>query len=143
MKKILLCLVIAAFSIGVAISASSISAFADDEKPAKEGKHKMYGDKPKSATGKIKAIDAKAKTVTLTKKDRKEKKEIEITVTVTDKTKFKEIDSLDDLKVGDKIGAKYVEKDGKMIAKSIEKKVQGERKGHKKKGHKEEKEDGE
>ena len=126
---------------GMALSTGSMSAFAADEKPAKESKHKMYGDKPKSATGKIKAIDAKAKTVTIVKKVKKQ--ETEINLSITDKTKFKEIAGLDDLKVGDKIGAKYVEQDGKMIAKSIEKKVPAEHKGHKKKGGKAEKEDGE
>lgn len=138
MKKFLCSMFVAAFAAGMAVSAVSMTAgpaWADDEEqPKAEKKHKKHaGPKAKSATGKIKSMDAKGGTVTIVKK--KKGVETEYVISVTSKTKFKEIASLEDLKVGDKITAKYTEKDGKMVAKSIEKKIpgKGKKKAYKKK----------
>jgi len=74
---------------------------------AEEKKHetkKMY------VTGVVTAVDAAANTLTI------KSKEGEVMLTTTDKTTFAKGKTLADVKVGDKLAAKYAEKDGKMMA---------------------------
>ncbi|PIV44266.1 MAG: histone H1, partial [Nitrospirae bacterium CG02_land_8_20_14_3_00_44_33] len=65
-------------------------------------------------TGEIKAVDAAAKTITVVKKVKGQDKET--VISVDDKT-------LADVKVGDKVKAKYTTADGKNTAKSVIKKT--------------------
>jgi hypothetical protein len=72
--------------------------------------------KIKQVTGEVTAVDAKAKTVTV------KGKKGDVTVSTDDKTKVtmgKEMKSVADVKVGDKVIVKYSEADGKNVAKSI------------------------
>ena len=77
------------------------------EKKMEEKKQAM---KAMYVTGEVTAVDASAKTLTI------KGKEGEVVLTTTDKTKFAKGKTLADVKVGDKLTAKYVEKDGKMMA---------------------------
>ena len=56
------------------------------------------------------AVDAAANNLTI------KGKKGEVMLTTTDKTKFAEGKTLADVKVGDKLSAKYSEKDGNMMA---------------------------
>ena len=75
-------------------------SFANDKEHGKA----MY------VTGEVTAVDAAANTLTI-----KGKKDA-VMLTTSDKTKFAEGKTLSDVKVGDKLTAKYSEKDGKMMA---------------------------
>jgi type 1 fimbria pilin len=61
-------------------------------------------------SGEVTAVDAAANTLTI------KGKKGEVMLNSTDKTKFAEGKTLADVKVGDKLTAKYSEKDGKMMA---------------------------
>jgi Cu/Ag efflux protein CusF len=89
---------------------------------AVEGQKTMPAEKPKvkQVTGDVKSVDMNAKTLTVVKM-MKGKTE-ETVVTVDDKTKIrmgKEKKTLADVKVGDKVIAKYIEVDGKNLAKVV------------------------
>lgn len=77
----------------------------DEQKPEKKTHHYVHGE--------VTAVDAVAKTLTV------KGKKGEVTLTVDDKTKFHKGKTLADLKVGDKLGAKYKDVDGKMVATRI------------------------
>ncbi len=81
-------------------------AFAAKKAPAK--KVKIL-----AVTGEVLAVDAKAMTLTV------KGKKGEVAVTTDEKTKFAKGKSLAEVKVGDKATVKYVEEDGKNIAKSV------------------------
>ncbi len=118
MKKFSVILVALLF----ALSISAVAFAADqpaampkaDTKPAAEKKAKA-----KSVTGEVTAVDAAAKSVTV-----KGKK--------GDMTLMADEKMLKDIKVGEKVTAKYTEQDGKMVAKSIKKgKTKAEKKAKK------------
>lgn len=70
----------------------------------------------KQITGEISAVDANANTVTVKKADKV------VVLNVTARTKItigKEKKTIADLKVGDRVRAKYKEEDGKNVAWSI------------------------
>jgi hypothetical protein len=71
---------------------------------------KKHATKAMYVTGEVTAVDAAAKTLTI------KGKKGEVVLTTTDKTKFAKGKTLADVKVGDKLSAKYSEKDGKMMA---------------------------
>ncbi len=73
-------------------------------------KEKRHATKAMHVTGEVTAVDAAANTLTI------KGKKGEVVLTTTDKTKFAEGKTLADVKVGDKLTAKYSEKDGKMMA---------------------------
>ncbi len=95
MKKALAIIVSLLFVLSV-VGLSS----AEEKKHAKKALH---------VTGEVTAVDATAKTLTI------KGKEGEVLLTTTDKTKFAKGKTLADVKVGDKLTAKYSEKDGKMV----------------------------
>jgi hypothetical protein len=74
---------------------------------AEEKKHRT---KAMLVSGEVTAVDAAANTLTI------KGKKGEVVLTTADKTKFAEGKTLADVKVGDKLSAKYSEKDGKMMA---------------------------
>lgn len=89
---------------------------------AVEGQKTMPVEKPKvrQVTGNVKAVDMKAKTFTVIKMVRG--KTEETIVTIDDNTKIKmgkEKKTFTDVKVGDKVIAKYTEVEGKNLAKSV------------------------
>ena len=96
MKKALAIIV----SVLIVLSVVGLS-FANDKKHAKKG---MY------VSGEVTAVDAAANTLTI------KGKKGEVVLTTTDRTRFAEGKTLADVKVGDKLSAKYSEKDGKMMA---------------------------
>ena len=61
-------------------------------------------------SGEVTAVDTAANTLTIKGKDG------EVVLATTDRTRFAEGKTLADVKVGDKLSAKYSEKDGKMMA---------------------------
>ena len=71
---------------------------------------KKHATKAMYVAGEVTAVDAAAKTLTI------KGKKGEVMLTTTDKTKFAKGKTLADAKVGDKLTAKYTEKDGKMMA---------------------------
>lgn len=84
--------------------------------PAKKEEKKAV-EKVMQAKGEVTAVDAKANTLAL-----KTAKKGDITLDVTAETKItsgKEVKSLADVKVGDKVNVKYVSKEGKNISTSI------------------------
>jgi ribosomal protein S1 len=90
--------------------------------PAEKKAEPMPAEKPKvkHVTGEVKAVDTAAMTITVTKTVKA--KVVETVVTVNDKTKIMmgaEKKTLADVKVGDKVKAKYIETDGKNVAKSV------------------------
>lgn len=98
-----------------AFTAASVTAeeTAGSEKPAMAAKK----GRMTSIKGEITEIDATGNNVKVKEKDKEE-----ITIDVTDQTiitagKIKR--SLADLKTGDKVVAKFVEQDGKRVARSI------------------------
>ncbi|OGH55630.1 MAG: hypothetical protein A3G34_00990 [Candidatus Lindowbacteria bacterium RIFCSPLOWO2_12_FULL_62_27] len=136
----------AVFALTLFIAVSG-PAWADEKKEsgkkdeAAEGSSRKKGkgdkEKSKSFTGKIKAMDAKNRTVTLTKKSKGV--ESEAVIVIKDSTTFKNVKAFADLKVGDRIGVKYMEEGGKKVAKSVEFKInKGKGKGH---GHHKKKKD--
>ena len=96
MKKALAIIV----SVLIVLSVVGLS-FANDKQHAEEN---MY------VSGEVTAVDVAANTLTI------KGKKGEFVLTTTDKTKFAEGMTLADVKVGDKLSAKYSEKDGKMMA---------------------------
>ncbi len=96
MKKALAIIV----SVLIVLSVVGLS-FANDKKHSTKG---MY------VSGEVTAVDAAANTLTI------KGKKGEVMLTTTDKTKFAEGKTLADVKVGDKLSAKYSEKDGNMMA---------------------------
>ena len=89
---------------------------------AVEGQKTMPAEKPKvkQVTGDVKSVDMNAKTLSVVKIVRG--KTEETVVTVDDKTKIrmgKEKKTLADVKVGNKVVAKYTEVEGKNLAKSV------------------------
>jgi Cu/Ag efflux protein CusF len=94
---------------------TSLSFAAEKAAPAKMEEKKAPA-KIKQVTGEVTAVDAKAKTVTV------KGKKGDVTVSTDDKTKVtmgKEMKSVADVKVGDKVIVKYSEADGKNVAKSV------------------------
>ena len=87
------------------------------DKPAAEGKAApMKKHKMTAVKGEITAVDSAGNNIKIKEKDK------ELTVNVTDKTMItagKTKKSLADLKAGDKVVAKFMEEDGKMVAHSI------------------------
>ena len=79
--------------------------------PAMEKKTEMKSEKAKTTriTGEVTSVDSKAGTLTVKTKDK------ETNLTAGPKAK----DSLEKVKVGDRVRVSYTEKDGKMIASSI------------------------
>src|SRR5512135_744066 len=71
---------------------------------------KKHSTKAMIVSGEVTAVDAAANTLTI------KGKKGEVMLTTTDKTKFAEGKTLADVKVGDKLSAKYSEKDGNMMA---------------------------
>ena len=71
---------------------------------------KQHAEKDMYVSGEVAAVDVAANTLTI------KGKKGEVVLTATDKTKFAEGMTLADVKVGDKLSAKYSEKDGKMMA---------------------------
>ena len=96
MKKALAIIV----SVLIVLSVVGLS-FANDKQHTEEN---MY------VSGEVTAVDVAANTLTI------KGKEGEVMLTTTDKTKFAEGKTLADVKVGDKLSAKYSEKDGMMMA---------------------------
>lgn len=91
-------------------------SFAADEKeaaPAPEKKERHHAKHGMHVYGEVTAVDAAAKTLTVKGKKR------EVTLTIDDKTRFHKGKTLDDVKVGDKVSAKYKERDGKMVASGV------------------------
>lgn len=109
-------------------------AVSETKKSEGKSKKKAHKEKSKSATGKIKSINAKSGTLTIVKKVKGEPKEF--VIAVNDHTKFKNIKGLADLKEGDKVQAKFAEKDGKKFAHSVELKTNEGKKPAKKKAKK-------
>ena len=119
---------IAIFVAVLFVFAMASLSFATEEKKAapapmeKKAEPAKPAEKPKvhQVTGDVKAVDAKAMTVTVSKM-MKGKAE-ETVVTASDKTKImmgKEKKMLADVKAGDKVTVKYIEAEGKKMAKSI------------------------
>lgn len=103
MKKFI-SLFIAVFFV-FAMATTYVSAYPPAaEKPAEAEKKATV----KQITGEVVAIDAAAKTITI------KGKKAELLLSADEKM-------LKDIKVGDKVVAKYEEKEGKMIAKSLKK----------------------
>ena len=115
-KKVIALIVAVLFVFAVA----SIISFAVEEKKAapapveKKAEPAKKAPKVTQVTGEIKAVDAAAKTITVVKKVKGQDKET--VISVDDKT-------LADVKVGDKVKAKYTTADGKNTAKSVIKKT--------------------
>ncbi|SPQ00911.1 exported hypothetical protein [Candidatus Sulfobium mesophilum] len=87
---------------------------------------KKHSTKAMIISGEVTAVDAAANTLTI------KGKKGEVVLTTTDKTKFAEGKTLADVKVGDKLSAKYSEKDGKMMAWKVMTKKEMEKKDVKK-----------
>lgn len=73
-------------------------------------KERHHATKAMHVSGEVTAVDAAANTLTI------KGKKGEVALTTTDKTRFAEGKTLADVKVGDKLAAKYSDKDGKMMA---------------------------
>lgn len=71
---------------------------------------KQHAEKDMYVSGEVTAVDVATNTLTI------KGKKGEVVLTTTDKTKFAEGMTLADVKVGDKLSAKYSEKDGMMMA---------------------------
>lgn len=114
MKKIL-----AILAVLMMVVAFSGATFAAEEKKAAEPatEAKKAPEKVKQVTGEVTAVDAKANTVTV------KGKKGDVTVEVTADIKItagKEAKTIADVMAGEKATVKYVEKDGKNTAKSID-----------------------
>ena len=111
----------ATFAEEKAVEAPKAAEAAKTAEPAKAAepakKAKKASEKVKKVTGEVTAVDAKANTVTV------KGKKGDVTVEVTADTKItsgKETKTLADVMAGEKATAKYVEKDGKNTARSID-----------------------
>ena len=98
---------------------------------------KEHATKEMHVSGEVTVVDTAANILTI--KGEKGK----VVLTITDKTKFAEGKTLADVKVGDKLSAKYSEKDGMMMAwevitKKEMKKMEKENEGMKMEKEKEE-----
>ena len=105
----------------------SFVGFASATKDKECKKEKMY------ITGEVTAVDATAKTLTI------KGEKGEVALTTSDKTRFAKGKSLADIKVGDKMTAKYSEKDGKMMAWKVMTKEEMEQWKKERKGKRKEK----
>lgn len=119
MKKAIAIIVSLLFVLSVAgLTFAADKAMEKKEAPMKEEKavEKKAPAKVKMVTGEVTAVDMKANTITV------KGKKAEMTVTCEDKTKVmmgKEKKACADVKVGDKVTAKYTEAEGKNMAKSV------------------------
>ncbi|HCL80973.1 MAG TPA: hypothetical protein DHW81_01705 [Nitrospiraceae bacterium] len=102
--------------------------------PAKEVK--KASEKGKKVTGEVTAVDTKANTITV--KGKKGESTCEVTAD-TKITAGEEAKTLADVKVGDKVTCKHVEKDGKSVCKSLKIKTAEKKEEMKKEEKKEEK----
>ncbi|MBI5892578.1 MAG: hypothetical protein HZB79_02820 [Deltaproteobacteria bacterium] len=101
---------------------------AEPAKPAEPAKEeKKAPEKVTQTTGEVTAVDAKAMTVTV------KGKKGDVTVTMPDAK------MMEGVMVGDKVTCKHVEKEGKMLCKSLEKKAAAKKEEMKKEEKKEEK----
>lgn len=110
MKKILG--IILALMVSVAFAGATFAAEDKKAEPAKE--EKKATEKVTQTTGEVTAVDAKAMTVTV------KGKKGDVTVTMPDAK------MMEGVMVGDKVTCKHVEKEGKMVCKSLKKKVKKE-----------------
>ena len=132
MKKVITILMSVLFVFSVAGLSFAASQNADPaEKAATKTVKKKHIVKVKQVTGEVTAVDAKANTLTV------KAKKGEVALTTDEKTKVsigkEKNKSLDDVKVGDKVTAKYTEADGKNVAKSVAVRVAPKAKKHTKK----------
>jgi Cu/Ag efflux protein CusF len=98
------------------LSFAGLSFAADKPAAEKAEPAKAAPVKVKQVTGDVAAVDAKAKTITV------KGKKGDTVVTCDDKTKImmgKDVKTIADVKVGDKVSVKFSEADGKMTAKSV------------------------
>lgn len=98
--------------------AVSLSTYAFAEEKVAPAKEEKASEKVMQATGEVTAVDAKANTIAV-----KSKKKGDVACDVVAGTKVsvgKEARTLADVKVGDKVTIKYVEKERKNTCKSIE-----------------------
>ncbi|MEN2985505.1 MAG: hypothetical protein ABDH16_02425 [Thermodesulfovibrionaceae bacterium] len=126
MKKVLAVVfaLIFALTVSVAFAQQPGAKPAEPPKAAEPAKAEKAKEKVKSITGEVTAIDTAGKTITV-----KSKKQ-ELTIGVTP-------EQIKDIKVGDKVVVKYVEKEGKLVAKSVKKIApEAEKKGEVKKEEK-------
>ncbi|OGW61524.1 MAG: hypothetical protein A2Y48_01370 [Nitrospirae bacterium RIFCSPLOW2_12_42_9] len=103
MKKVIVSVVALLF----VLSVTGLSFAAEEKKaePAKKEKTNVH-----QITGDVTAVDATAKTVTIKGKGKDKDKDVTLGASgIKDLT----------VKVGDKVTARYTEKEGKMVAKSI------------------------
>ncbi len=118
MKRIIALIVAMIFVlavVGFAVAVEKKEAAPAEKKEAASAEKKAPA-KVKQVTGEVTAVDAVAKTLTV------KGKAGDVAITADDKTSVKigtEKKSLADVKVGDKVTVKYVEADGKNLAKSI------------------------
>ncbi len=124
-KKLLSFLIALAFAFSVSTTFAQVSK-PMETKPAEPPKKtapakpaEVAKEKVKVITGEVTAVDPVGKTIKV-----KGKKE-ELTIGVTEK-------QIKDIKEGDKVTVKYVEKDGSLVAKSIVKAKKIEKKTEKK-----------
>ena len=110
MKKTIAIIVSVLFVLSIAGFAFAAEQKAPKGEPGAAGPGMEKHMKVMHVTGTVTAVDVKAKTLTI--KGEKGK----VVLTTTDKTIHPEGKTLADVKVGDKLTAKYEEKDGKMIA---------------------------
>ncbi len=96
------------FAMSAVAFATEKSAEAPKAAPAPKAEKKAEPAKVKQVTGEVTAVDAAANSITV------KGKKAEIVISADEKM-------LKDMKVGDKVTAKYAEKDGKNVAKSIKK----------------------
>jgi ribosomal protein S1 len=115
-KKAIAIIVSLLFVLSVAgLTFAAEKAVEKKEAPAMEKKAPAKA-KVKMVTGEVTAVDVKANTVTV------KGKKAEMTLTCEDQTKVmmgKEKKACADVKVGDKVTAKYSEVEGKDVAKSV------------------------
>ncbi len=116
MKKTIAIIVSLLFVLSVAgLTFAAEKAMEKKEAPAMEKKAPAKA-KVKMVTGEVTAVDVKANTITV------KGKKAEMTITCEDNTKVmmgKEKKACADVKVGDKVTAKYSEVEGKDVAKSV------------------------
>ncbi len=87
--------------------------FAAETKEAAPMEKKAPKAKSAQVTGEVTAVDAKANTMTV------KGKKGEVMISVDPKTKMPKGKTMMDVKTGDKVTVKYMEADGKNMAKSI------------------------
>ena len=113
MKKVVALIV----SILFILSVTGLSFAVEEKKPAVPAEKKaVKKSATKQVTGEVVAVDATAMTLTV------KGKKGEVALSAGDKTTVmmgKEKKALADVKVGDKVKAKYTVKDGKNVAKSV------------------------